>query len=297
MNAPKALRTQILVRFGYDGPRFHGLQPQAPGIATAGGALRDRLRDAGGTEPKALHFAARTDAGVHAERNAATCYFYDVTDVGALLLAIAAPREDGLRDVHAYAVPMWVHARGSSRGKRYRYVVEGSSDRPTRKLERVPDAWCVAPPLEIGAMQLAARRIVGTHDFSSLRSPRCTAAERTKTIAVAHVTARGPTPHGARYAIEIVGDAFLRQMVRNIVGLIVEVGTGLRKPEDVDDILAARDRAAAGLCAPPEGLTLVDVGMAWPEDGSALLPEIQTLPAISRTSTQTAPQATRPRTG
>jgi tRNA pseudouridine38-40 synthase len=275
MNAPKALRTQILVRFGYDGARFHGLQPQAPGIVTAGGALRDRLSDAGQTAPKALHFAARTDAGVHAERNAATCYFYDVADVPGLLAAIMRERDDGLKGVRAYEVPMWVHARGSSRGKRYRYAIEHTSSRPTLKEDRARDAWCVAPALDVSRMQRAAAFLLGRHDFSSLKSPRCTAREVEKTLSVVDVRAMGRGERGERVCVEIVGDAFLRQMVRNIVALLVEVGASLRAPEDVTVIVAARDRAAAGLCAPPEGLVLADVGMAWPEDGSALIPELR----------------------
>src|SRR5690349_612914 len=128
MKVPEGSRTQILVRFGYDGARFHGLQPQTPDLPTAGAALIDRLTQAAGRAPKGLHFAARTDAGVHALRNLATCWLPTAArepsarPVAQVLADVMRPRPDGLTAVLALEVPTWVHARGSSRGKRYRYL-------------------------------------------------------------------------------------------------------------------------------------------------------------------------------
>jgi tRNA pseudouridine38-40 synthase len=286
-------RTQILVRFGYDGAAFHGLQPQAPGIATAGGTLRDRLTAAFAVAPKMLHFSARTDAGVHADANAATCYFRGVTDIDLALSTLMANRGDGLVNVRAEVVPVWVHARGSARGKRYRYRVHGGVETPTTREHHEPDRWAVAPMLDVERMQRAASLLTGTHDFTSLRHPKCTATDPNKTLASVHVCA----DQDGSTVVEVVGDSFLRQMVRNLVGLLVEVGSGWRPESDVPRVLAARERTAAGLLAPAEGLTLVDVGFLWPPDGSGLLPELGDLgrPAPRPSGRAgAAPTATKP---
>jgi tRNA pseudouridine38-40 synthase len=278
-------RVQLLIRFGYDGSRFRGLQPQGPGIATAGQALKDRLTEAVGLPPKGLNFAARTDAGVHAIANLATCYYREPPLAAEEIIArLEAPRDDGLIDVRAARVPPNVHARGSSRGKRYRYLIEdGAAEGAAQGEHR--RAWAVAPRLDVERMREGAQWLVGTHDYSSLRAGDCGAATATKTLATVRIG--GPFPlardDGAerageaprRIVVEVTGDAFLRKMMRNLVGLLVEVGAGLRPPAEVGAVLAARDRRAAGVCAPPGGLTLVEVGCAWPEDGSGLIRELQ----------------------
>jgi len=256
-------RTAVLVRFGYDGARFYGLQPQ-PGVPTAGGALRDRLVAAAGRPPSGLAFAARTDRGVHAVRNLATCYWHGPLDIEPLAAAAGQDVDDGLRDVVVCAVPPTVHARGVSRGKRYRYVVVDGADDAERDDAH---AWRVAPRLDVSRMARAARRLRGRHDFSSLRGGGCSAASAEKTLFVVDV---GRDDAGA-VVVDVTGDAFVRHMMRNLVGLLVEVGSGLREPDDVDAILAARTRQAAGLMAPGAGLTLVAVGSAWPPDGSGRL--------------------------
>jgi tRNA pseudouridine38-40 synthase len=259
-----ARRTAVLVGFGYDGARFFGLQPQ-PGLPTAGGALQARLHAAAGAAPRGLAFAARTDRGVHAGRNLATCWWLGPLDVDAVAAAVAAPRDDGLIDVDLAVVPPTVHARGVSRGKHYRYRVVDSADGAALDDRR---AWRVVPTLDVADMAAAARHLRGRHDFSSLRGGGCTAASAEKTLFVLDVVRAGD---GA-VVIDIVGDAFVRHMVRNLVGLLVEVGCGLRRPDDVVAVLAARHRQAAGLMAPGAGLTLVAVGSAWPPDGSGRLP-------------------------
>jgi len=257
-------RTAVLVRFGYDGARFFGLQPQ-PGFPTAGGALRDRLTAAAGTPPSGLAFAARTDRGVHARRNLATCYWKIPVDVAAIAAAVAVDNGDGLRDVAVEAVPPTVHARGISRGKHYRYCVHDGAE--AAHLDDTA-AWRVAPVVDVARMAAGAARLVGRHDFTSLRGAGCSAASAEKTLYVVDVV-REP---GGAIVVDIVGDAFVRHMVRNMVGLLVEVGTGLRAPVDVDVVLAERQRQGSGVMAPGAGLTLVAVGSAWPADGSGRLP-------------------------
>ena len=264
-------RIQVLIRFGYDGSRFFGLQPLSD-RPTAGGALQARVRDAAGGPEKALQFAARTDRGVHALKNLATCWFPSLPDVEAFRARVAAPRDDGLVDVDAAIVPTHVHARGSARGKRYRYVVEdGCGDEPAPSTH----AWRIATRLDVERMRAAADALVGVHDFSSFRAPRCSSSTPVKELTSLRVA--GPFDVGdgrRRVTVELAGTAFLRKMVRIVVGTLVETACGLRRPDDVPSILAARDRAAAGIVAPACGLVLVAVGCAWPDDGSALLPEL-----------------------
>lgn len=267
-------RFQLLVRFGYDGARFRGVQPQGNGIPTAGQAVKDRLLEAASVPPKALNFAARTDSGVHAVANLATCYFRDVDEAAAeqIRRRLEVARDDGLVHVRAFRVPPTVHARGSARGKRYRYLVDDGADPDALRRDR---SWAVVPTLDVDAMREAAAHLEGTHDFSSLRAGNCGAASATKTLARVRIGGPFPLEHGQRrILVEVAGNAFLRKMMRNMTGLLVEVGAGLRSPDDVPAILAARDRLAAGTCAPPEGLTLLIVGCAWPEDGSGLIKEI-----------------------
>ena len=256
-------RTALLVRFGYDGARFWGLQPQ-PGLPTAGAALIARLQEAAGAPAKGMAFAARTDRGVHARGNLATCYWRGRINVEALLTALAIDRDDGLVGVQAWKVPPTVHARGISRGKHYRYQVQ---DRQLVDALEASDAWRIVPPLDVDKMQAAADVLLGRHDFSSFRAGGCSAASAEKSLYRFTVT----RDEGGVVVVDLVGDAFLRKMVRNLVGLLAEVGTGWRPVDDVGAVLAARDRPSAGVCAPPQGLTLMAVGCAWPDDGSGLL--------------------------
>ena len=270
----KASRVSLLTRFGYDGSRFHGLQPQ-PDVPTAAGALRTRIEQAAGMPPRGMHCAARTDAGVHALSNLATFYFWAHDDVDGLIERLATPRDDGLLHVQTERVPFTVHARGNSRGKRYRYLLEdGARDAVS------PSAyvWRIAPRLDVERMRAAAAHLEGTHDFTSFRAPRCSAASAVKTLAPVRIG--GPfavdddVDGARRYVIEIAGTAFLRKMIRLLVGAIAEIGAGFTEPAKLGAILAARDRTRMGLVAPAGGLTLVEVGCSWPTDGSRRVREL-----------------------
>lgn len=270
-------RIQLLIRFGYDGSRFHGLQPQGH-LPTAGQALRTRVEAAAGQRARALCFAARTDAGVHAFANLATCWLVGPLDEARILADIARPQDDGLVLVRAEIVPSSVHARGAARGKRYRYVLE--DERPEGDIDG-RYAWQLVPRLDEERMAEGARHLVGTHDFSSFRARRC--AMRSPIKSLTSVRVAGPFPlegGGRRLFVELAGDAFLRKMVRILVGTLAEVGAGLREPDDVRRILEARDREAAGITAPARGLVLLQVGCAWPDDGSRLIPELASLASV-----------------
>lgn len=253
-------RNQLLVTFGYDGSRFHGIAPQ-PDHATAGSALKQRFL-AAGVYPKALNFSSRTDAGVHALRNIATCWLRGPVDVERVMAQVSAPNDDGLRNVQVFRVPVHVHARALSRGKHYRYLVDDG-------WENVPSAgtesWYVAPILEPGAMRDGAGYLLGEHDFTSFCARRSKGVQdpRREITGIEITCASGPGP-GKRVIFDIRGRSFLRHMVRIIIGTLAEVGAGVRRPEEVAAALTARCRGAAGPTAPGHGLTLVEVYSEWP---------------------------------
>jgi len=268
-------RVQFLIRFGYDGGRFHGSQPQ-PSLPTAGGMLHARLHAAFGQPPRALQFTSRTDGGVHAIANLATTWLPHTVDVEAGLAALRVERDDGLVDVWGEQVPRSVNARAISRGKHYRYVVRTGLSVATlealearvswhaRRAERrgeVPplvdaDAtcWHIHPEPELDAMRAAAAHLLGTHDFAAIRSRRCGARETIRTIERIDLSRRGDA-----IVFDIHGTAFLRQMIRILVGTLVEVGVGLRSAESMPALLASHDRRLAGMTAPSRGLTLVSI--------------------------------------
>ncbi len=257
-------RKNALVVFGYDGSRFYGLQPQKD-VPSAGQALRKRLESLHGFRAKSLAFSARTDRGVHARRNFATCYFSDRFDHEEWAKDVMRQRDDGLIVERVLEVPKHVHARACSAGKHYRYLVRAGVKSPTKDLNE----WQVAPTLDCKHMQSAASMLEGEHDFASFRGRKCNAKSTIKNLYSIQVTTC-PTD-SKRIVVDVHGSAFLRYMIRNLVGLLVEIGSGWRRLEDIPGILAAKSRQAAGIMAPGSGLTLMAVGFEYPDDGRYLL--------------------------
>lgn len=282
---PEDKRIQLAIRFGYDGQRFFGLaiQPDRP---TAAAALKTRILESG-IYPKALNFAARTDRGVHALGNICTCWFAwddplnerrgrrpsvptaapqeaDVqAKVAELASAITAERDDGLRDVRVTWVDRKVHARGSATAKHYRYVIcDGLAGEIARPRDH-PEFWPVVPRLDVEQMRLAATHLCGNLDFSSFRSPRCSAPVPVRQIDSVEVRrvvdSIENSAAGGLIKIDVRGTSFLRQMVRIVVGTLGLVGAGMLRPADVEQILLAKDRRRSGPVAPAGGLTLVRV--------------------------------------
>lgn len=244
-------RYQYLVQFAYVGTEFYGVQPQRQ-FPTAGGALFDFLTDySGGEEPHALCFTARTDRGVHAHDNFATCWFRDPP------LARPVRPSKGLIVRTITLVPKNTHARTISNGKQYRYVIEDNTPLQAAITQSNAYAWQIHPILNERMMDKAAAYLLGTHDFTSFRGARCEAGTPVKTISKFEVTRCRNQIH-----ITIEADAFVRKMIRNLVGLLAEVGAGLRDPDCVPNILSKMHRHAAGIMAPPQGLTLEKIILA-----------------------------------
>ncbi len=201
--------------------------------------------------------AGRTDAGVHAAAQSAHVDLETrlADDELARALGAVLPPDLGVRRVQS--VPSSFHARRDAQCKEYLYKILNSRER--RPLLR-RYSWHVPAPLELAAMERAARLLVGEHDFASFRGARGgTEADLDprRNLEGLRVERRGEL-----IEIRATARSFLRHMVRNFVGTLVEVGLGRREPGSMSELLAARDRALAGATAPPQGLCLVGVRYA-----------------------------------
>lgn len=238
----------------YDGASFEGWQVQAAGARTIQGCLEDALEKISG-QRVAVTGSGRTDAGVHAEAQVAS--FALETELPAERLRMAMngvlPREIVVRELSLASADF--DARRRARRKLYRYRIWNGRERSPLRAAR---SHHVAQPLDLGAMQLACRTLVGEHDFSCFRAAGSDVKTSVRTL---HRVEIGGEP-GGELTLELEGSGFLRYMVRNIAGTLLEVGLGKRAPGSLGELIDTRDRALAGPTAPAHGLTLVRVDYA-----------------------------------
>lgn len=237
----------------YDGRAFEGWQSQAGDrpARTVQGVLEAAFVSIG-CPARRLQAAGRTDAGVHAEGQTVSVELERALEPRALVRALNArlPEDVAVRRV-AEVEPGW-QASDAARAKLYRYRIWNGADRSPLRLARF--AW-FPEPLDVGRMQAAAPAFVGTHDFSALRASGSSAKTSVRTVLA--VAVEGETR--GEILIDVKGEGFLRHMVRNLVGTLVEIGRGRFAVEEAASILASRDRSRAGPTAPAHGLTLVRV--------------------------------------
>jgi len=268
-----------LLKLEYDGSAFHGWQEQKE-LRTVQGAIQEALFQVCGKEIS-VNGTSRTDAGVHALMQC--CSFS--ADIGiptenlskALNNMLSGGRYgegskgSDLRVVSAEEVPEDFHARFSCKGKTYKYLISCSSPSAFRR------NYCYnldAKSLDIDAMNEAAGKLVGTHDFAAFQAAGGTPRETTvRTIFDAGFTVAvsasgigetenyktGIPAREGDIVFSVTGDGFLYNMVRIIVGTLIEVGLGKKTPEDVSEIIASCDRTKAGHTAPACGLYLAEV--------------------------------------
>ncbi|MGD8566480.1 MAG: tRNA pseudouridine(38-40) synthase TruA [Gammaproteobacteria bacterium] len=233
----------------YDGTNYVGWQMQdnGPSVQAVVESALARVAD----HPLRTICAGRTDTGVHAlaqvvhfdtqaERSERAWVFGANTHLPKDVAVIWAKPVDGE-----------FHARFSARRRRYRYVIFNRPVRPTFLAYRV--AWEYRP-LEVDRMAAAAQFLLGEHDFSAYRAAGCqsrTPMRRVEQIAV--------TRTDDIVIIDIVANAFLHHMVRNIAGVLMAIGAGEQSVDWTRQVLEARDRSQGGITAPPHGLYLVDV--------------------------------------
>ncbi len=241
----------------YDGSGFHGFAAN-PGVRTVMGELAGAVATVV-RQPVALTGAGRTDAGVHAWGQVVSGDLpadVDLVDLGRRLNKLCAP-SIAVRDL-AWAAEDF-DARFSASWRHYRYDV-WNGDTPNPLL--AGRAWWVGQPLARWAMQAACDPLIGQHDFSSFcRKPKVGEGDPEPSMVRRVLQARwSELDDPAHLRFEIRGTAFCHQMVRSIVGTLVDVGLGKISPGDVRGILVRRDREAAGQVAPPYGLVLWEVG-------------------------------------
>ena len=269
-----------LLRLAYDGTDFHGFARQDQ-VRTVQGELEaalGRIYKA----PIRTRGASRTDAGVHAHGQiVAFDPPFEIPDRG-LLLGLAANLPDDLIASAAWEVPNAdinsdgapIDPRHCNAGKLYRYRLRKTAlrDPISARFE-----WHRPRPLDVEAMVAAAPRLIGEHDFAGFRAADCQAKTtvrrvrgvelRVRTLAeidpLTHVPGRlDRGEDSAQIEFDVRGDAFLKNMVRIMVGTLVAVGRGQFGAERIDEVLASGDRTRAGTTAPACGLTLVEV--LWP---------------------------------
>ena len=234
----------------YDGTDFAGLQRQ-PNVPTVQGTLEEAIGRCLGHEVS-LTAASRTDAGVHALGQVA-CVETEVSiPVEAVPVAFTAALPPSMAVVEAEEVDPVFHPRFDAKSKRYVYRIVS---RPVRSPFLGRYAWCMSHELSAEMMAAAAEHVKGLHDFRSF----CAAGTEVEDC-VREVTRLDVARDGDLLEIWIEANGFLYRMVRNIVGTLVEVGRDRLAPEQMAQIMAARDRSRAGPTAPPQGLCLARVG-------------------------------------
>lgn len=237
--------TRFALTLEYDGAPYMGLQRQAHGPS-----IQQHVEEAAQAitgEQVTLHAAGRTDAGVHALAMRAHLDIDKTIDPFRLMEALNARlRPEPIAVLACEAVPDDWHARFSCTGRSYIYRI--TNRRAPLTLER-GRAWQVSAPLHAAAMHEAAQCLVGHHDFTTFRSVHCQAQSPVKTLDRLEVLRDGD-----EIDIHAAARSFLHHQVRSMVGCLVLVGRGKWSADDLKAALEARDRAALGFNAPPDGL-------------------------------------------
>lgn len=245
--------TRFALTFEFDGTPFHGLQRQVSGPSVQQ-SIEDALHRITG-ETCALHSAGRTDAGVHAlAMRSHVDLAKDITPFRLMGALNAHLRPDPIGVTACEVVPDDWHARFSCTGRRYLYRIINRRA-PLALLRN--RAWQVGAQLDANAMHRAAQVLVGHHDFTTFRSVHCQAADPVKSLDRLDVT-RAATELGDEIHIHAAARSFLHHQVRSMVGCLKLVGTGTWDTTRLKAALAARDRTALGLNAPPQGLYFME---------------------------------------
>ncbi len=233
----------------YDGGPFVGWQRQAYGESVQETLERAIGRMTG--ERVAVHGAGRTDAGVHAlamESHVDIAKSLTEHRLREGINALVRPAPVSVLDV-AQVADDW-HARFSCTKRRYLYRILNHRAPPALLRGKI---WHIAAPLDVEAMTESAALLVGTHDFTTFRSVHCQSASPVKSLDCLTVERVGDEIH-----IAAAARSFLHHQVRSMVGCIALVGRGRWTSADIGAALAAKDRQALGLNAPPEGLYFVE---------------------------------------
>ncbi|MGG6312179.1 tRNA pseudouridine(38-40) synthase TruA [Paenibacillus macerans] len=249
----------LLMTVSYDGTNYFGFQTQ-PGGNTVQDHIEAAIRQLTGEEVK-IHGSGRTDAGVHAREQPFHFHTASQIPVERWRLALNGRLPSDIRVMSAREVPLSFHSRRSAKRKTYRYTINAN---------RIPDVFQRnyqfhhPGKLDVAAMRDSLPFLLGTHDYTSFASRHSTKASHIRTIYDVRLVV-DPSPDvpgtGGQGIIDlyITGNGFLQHMVRIIVGTLLEIGEGKRKPQAMKAILEAKDRKAAGPTAESKGLMLWQV--------------------------------------
>ena len=242
--------SRVRLTLEYDGTDFAGFQTQGKGERTVQGELEAALTQLTRTQIR-VHGAGRTDAGVHALGQVA---HFDVDwkiseDKIAGALSAYLPRDMSVRKVEQ--VEQEFHARFSATSRTYRYAIL-NRPQPSALLTRY--VWHLTKPLDVEGMREAGRILCGAHDFATFGQPTAPGYSTVRVVEKIAVRSLGPC-----LLITVRGNAFLRQMVRSVVGTLAQVGQGKLSVSAVKELLEVCDRRACPPIAPARGLCLVKV--------------------------------------
>ncbi len=249
--------TRIALGIEYDGIFYHGWQAQKDGIATVQARLEEALSYVANA-PISVICAGRTDKAVHATGQ--VVHFDSDADrnMKAWVFGANSNLPDDISVRWATPVDDSFHARFKAQARYYRYIILNRPVRPAILRHHVTWTW---RPLDIERIREASKSLLGTHDFSAFRGADCQAKSPVKTLHQLEWERQGEW-----LLLNIGANGFLQHMVRNIVGVMMEIGAGRQPVEWAQQVLEGRSRAAGGPTAPPNGLYMNHVD--YPEEYS-----------------------------
>ncbi|MEX2367169.1 MAG: tRNA pseudouridine(38-40) synthase TruA [Pseudohongiellaceae bacterium] len=261
-------RQRIALCLEYDGSSFCGWQAQkSPRVATVQEALEAALTSVA-DQPVKVICAGRTDTGVHASAQIVHFDSPGNRNIDAWIRGGNALLPATVSVLWGCPVTGSFHARFSALSRRYRYIIHNNRIRPAILRNLVT---CHYPPLDTARMAAAGKYLLGELDFTSYRGAACQSPTPMRNVSRLEVRRQGDF-----VIVDIEANAFLLHMVRNIVGVLLEIGEGRREPEWARQVLDSRDRCCAGVTARPAGLYLVKV--SYPEHFA--LPPVHAGPAF-----------------
>ena len=255
---------RIALGVEYDGHEYSGWQAQQEGVITVQETLEQALSSVA-NESICVICAGRTDTGVHGAEQVVHFDTDVERDSRSWVYGANANMPKNVCVLWSTVVSDDFHARFSAVRRRYQYVIFNRSVRPTYLAHRT--TWEYRP-LDEAQMQLGANFLIGKHDFNAYRAVACQAKSAVREIYQLTISRKGQF-----VLIDIEANAFLHHMVRNIAGVLMEIGAGAQPPEWAEQILQTRDRRQGGVTAQPYGLYLTGVSY----DKKFELPQLETV--------------------
>ena len=254
-SGPLGAPVRVRLTVAYDGTGFSGFAPN-PGVKTVGGKLRESLERVLRHQVP-ITCAGRTDAGVHGWGQVVTFDAEQGVDLDALVRSVNRMCAPAIVVRDAALAPPDFDARRSARARSYRYTVLNT---PTPNPLLARTSWHVPEQLDVAVLRLGCDALIGTHDFTSFcRKPKVAAGGEPPSLVREVKDARWHDLGDGVLRFDITASSFCQQMVRAIVGTLVEMGLGRRTPGEMRSIIDAHDRQAAAGVAPAHGLVLWEV--------------------------------------